>query len=327
MNRRGFTIVELLIVIVVIAILAAITIVAYNGIRDRAITASMQSELNQAAKKIESMKITNGTESYPATQTLAGVSASPGSTMTYYYNPTGNTYCIDIVQGNYSFVAHSSASTPAQGTCSIDTGLIAWWQLNNNTSDSSPNGNAGTGTALTSVSGQRGNANGAYSFSTGTSSYIDVPTAPAFAAPSQTFSFWVNPVAWTATTASVMLSKRNNGADGYFIAYVNGSNALTFDCGGTSQRWVTSFNPPLGQWSHVVLTCSNATGVALSVNGSPHSSRPTVNTAALSSAVNLRIGQDTGGAYTLNGTLDDVRIYDRILSSSEIQLLHAAGAR
>lgn len=30
--RRGFTIVELLIVIVVIAILAAITIVAYNGI-------------------------------------------------------------------------------------------------------------------------------------------------------------------------------------------------------------------------------------------------------------------------------------------------------
>jgi len=34
--RRGFTIVELLIVIVVIAILAAISIVAYNGIQARA---------------------------------------------------------------------------------------------------------------------------------------------------------------------------------------------------------------------------------------------------------------------------------------------------
>jgi prepilin-type N-terminal cleavage/methylation domain-containing protein len=34
--QRGFTIVELLIVIVIIAILAAITIVAYNGIQDRA---------------------------------------------------------------------------------------------------------------------------------------------------------------------------------------------------------------------------------------------------------------------------------------------------
>ena len=34
--RSGFTIVELLIVIVVIAILAAITIVAFNGIQERA---------------------------------------------------------------------------------------------------------------------------------------------------------------------------------------------------------------------------------------------------------------------------------------------------
>jgi prepilin-type N-terminal cleavage/methylation domain-containing protein len=34
--RQGFTIVELLIVVIVIAILAAITIVAYNGITNRA---------------------------------------------------------------------------------------------------------------------------------------------------------------------------------------------------------------------------------------------------------------------------------------------------
>lgn len=34
-DRRGFTIVELLIVIVVIGVLAAITIVAYNGVQDR----------------------------------------------------------------------------------------------------------------------------------------------------------------------------------------------------------------------------------------------------------------------------------------------------
>lgn len=35
-DKSGFTIVELLIVVVVIAILAAITIVAYNGIQNRA---------------------------------------------------------------------------------------------------------------------------------------------------------------------------------------------------------------------------------------------------------------------------------------------------
>ena len=49
----GFTIVELLIVVVVIAILAAITIVSYNGITSRANTASAQSAANTVIKKSE----------------------------------------------------------------------------------------------------------------------------------------------------------------------------------------------------------------------------------------------------------------------------------
>lgn len=61
----GFTIVELLIVIVVIGILAAITIVAYNGIQDRAKAARILSDVNQVAKKIEIYNATNG--SYPST--------------------------------------------------------------------------------------------------------------------------------------------------------------------------------------------------------------------------------------------------------------------
>lgn len=52
-NRSGFTIVELLIVIVVIAILAAISIVAYNGIQTRAKTSSAQSTANSVVKKAQ----------------------------------------------------------------------------------------------------------------------------------------------------------------------------------------------------------------------------------------------------------------------------------
>ena len=52
-NQKGFTIVELLIVIVVIAILAAITIVAYNGIQNRGKTAAGQSLANSIVKKAE----------------------------------------------------------------------------------------------------------------------------------------------------------------------------------------------------------------------------------------------------------------------------------
>lgn len=54
MNKKayGFTIVELLIVIVVIGILAAITIVAYNGVQKRANDAKMQSDLSELKKAV-----------------------------------------------------------------------------------------------------------------------------------------------------------------------------------------------------------------------------------------------------------------------------------
>jgi prepilin-type N-terminal cleavage/methylation domain-containing protein len=61
---RGFTIVELLIVIVVIAILAAITTVAYNGIQQRAQDAQADSGLNQIKKALELYHTDSG--SYPA---------------------------------------------------------------------------------------------------------------------------------------------------------------------------------------------------------------------------------------------------------------------
>jgi len=57
---RGFTIVELLIVIVVIAILAAISIVAYNGIQQRARDSERVQEITTIQKALELYQIDNG---------------------------------------------------------------------------------------------------------------------------------------------------------------------------------------------------------------------------------------------------------------------------
>ncbi|HTK39920.1 MAG TPA: prepilin-type N-terminal cleavage/methylation domain-containing protein [Patescibacteria group bacterium] len=66
LSKRGFTLVELLIVIVVIAILAAISIVAYNGVQNRGKAAAAQSLASQVAKKAEAWNTVEGTyPSYP----------------------------------------------------------------------------------------------------------------------------------------------------------------------------------------------------------------------------------------------------------------------
>lgn len=76
-SSQGFTIVELLIVVVIIAILAAITIVAYNGIQARAKTSSAQSTANMVAKKAEIYNTDDTTTGYPATlATLTGAAAT-----------------------------------------------------------------------------------------------------------------------------------------------------------------------------------------------------------------------------------------------------------
>ncbi len=62
-KQKGFTIVELLIVIVIIGILAAIVIVAYNGITNQANDTAVQNDLASAAKAFELYRVDTG--SYP----------------------------------------------------------------------------------------------------------------------------------------------------------------------------------------------------------------------------------------------------------------------
>ncbi len=59
-GARGFTIVELLIVIVVIAILAAISVVAYNGVQDRSRNSHTRSVVASWVKALEMYRVDHG---------------------------------------------------------------------------------------------------------------------------------------------------------------------------------------------------------------------------------------------------------------------------
>jgi len=114
-QKQGFTIVELLIVIVVIAILAAITIVAYNGIQNRAKQSAVQSRLSQANKKILTFAVTHS-DTYPADLAEAEIDNTDNG-LQYSVNNTVSpkTYGLTASNGTISYYVSNTSSTPTTG--------------------------------------------------------------------------------------------------------------------------------------------------------------------------------------------------------------------
>lgn len=91
-KRTGFTIVELLVVIVIIGILATITVVSYSGITKKAAEATLQADLANASKQLKVYKAENDAyptaidcSATPAAKTIC-LKASSGGTFTYSAN-------------------------------------------------------------------------------------------------------------------------------------------------------------------------------------------------------------------------------------------------
>jgi prepilin-type N-terminal cleavage/methylation domain-containing protein len=120
-KERGFTIVELLIVIVVIGILAAITIVAYNGVQNRAKASAGQEQANSIVKKFEALNAVKG--AYYSTNG-AGVT---GALMNTYANatPTASEAVVDAPAG---VIAATNATTSGlTGTTANNGNTVAVW--------------------------------------------------------------------------------------------------------------------------------------------------------------------------------------------------------
>ena len=118
-SSPAFTIVELLIVIVVIAILAAITIVAYNGIQDRARASAASSALSNAVKKIKYWQAEQDTTLAPASLALAGVSDTESTKYQYNFGqPAAADYCITVtISGVKSYKTSTSNTDVVLGGC------------------------------------------------------------------------------------------------------------------------------------------------------------------------------------------------------------------
>lgn len=113
--ERGFTIVELLIVVVVIAILAAISIVSYNGITTRANDSAAKAALSNVEKKAELYYAEfNG---YPATAT-----AFQSAGATYNIDASGVGSAAPTSANGKTMVQYVPCGTASTGTPAVHPG-------------------------------------------------------------------------------------------------------------------------------------------------------------------------------------------------------------
>lgn len=114
-TKSGFTIVELLIVIVVIGILAGIVIVAYNGVRDRAHNTAVQSDLKNLAQKLAIYRADHS--QYPAGGNASGSSTTfPGINFlptkdSYDTINTNLYYCTGNIDGKEAYVVRARSKS------------------------------------------------------------------------------------------------------------------------------------------------------------------------------------------------------------------------
>lgn len=219
-KQTGFTIVELLIVVVVIAILAAITIISYNGITNRAKNSVASSAAASASKKVQSYMVANA-DQVPGSLSDAGVSDSNGTTYQYGTNTSTvpQSYCVTAtVNGVSFFINNTTVSSPQPGACPGQgaNGAVAISNLVTNPSVETDRndwdfvGSGSNGMVIQPSRETTGGVNGS-SFAR-----LKITTAPTTAT---SLALWVSPVAQLPTTASAQYSAS---------LYIRSSHALSF---------------------------------------------------------------------------------------------------
>ncbi|WP_308467931.1 type IV pilin protein [Rathayibacter soli] len=124
-KQRGFSLVDLLIVIVVIAILAAITIIAHNGVTQKAHEVALQSDLSNGVAALEMSNATDGQcpGSAGDASNGQGLKSSTGYTFTYNVSSDGSSYGLQESGYGMTCVVTNTSTVPQLGYCSGTTSI------------------------------------------------------------------------------------------------------------------------------------------------------------------------------------------------------------
>ena len=125
MNRKGFTLIELLIVVVIIGILAAIAIPKFANTKQKAIVASMKSDLRNLVTAQEAF-FSDNNDYAGATVNGNQVNGVAGAGRVSFVPSTGNVLVLTYINASgWKATMTNPAVTGTPGTCGIYTGPAA----------------------------------------------------------------------------------------------------------------------------------------------------------------------------------------------------------
>jgi hypothetical protein len=295
---------------------------------------------NQCASN-KSVQLTNAHGTFSSADSVTAVFKGPFTAVSGTYNVklaidaivsqlasvTSSTQVSPIVQ----FVPGSATATSAGSSSPVSLpGLVGWWKFDGNVFDISGSGFNGT------VHGSAGYIPGKFGQAialSGTSNYLDVGNVGPASTAGMSVVFWVY-FNSTPTQYSAPLSKTNGGGGGvgeyqWAISGNEGSTNLAIQTSdahaSTGMACSISLTGKTGQWLHYAFvwsvdgsTCQSyengalATSESVTIHMDPSFNYP------------LMIGGPGYGGF-FDGALDDVRVYNRALSASEIQAIKTTG--
>ena len=202
------------------------------------------------------------------------------------------------------------------------TGLVGHWEMENDLTDSAPPANDANG-AVTPIydTGRIGDA----LVLDGSNQYATVPNSADLDITGPiTMAAWVKPD--VVGTQHLIKKATMNLVNGYELSLSSPGHVFTrFNQVASADTYridATSFYPTDGDtWIHVAATWDGTT-ITLYVNGAAEGTVDFAGPIATNDLA-LGIGAQADGTSKLNGSLDDVRLYNRALGDTEIAALYA----
>ena len=222
--------------------------------------------------------------------------------------------------------AGKCTNTPPPVCVNPPSDLVSWWPGDDNTNDIQSGNN---GTLINDATFAAGLVDEAFSFD-GAGDYVSVPdnTAWDFGMNDFTIDLWIR---FNQVKNSMFIHQQYDFGGGFEFYYQAGFGALVFNLSGFSNAIGRPWAPQANTWYHLAVTRTSG-AFRLYVNGNQLGSEQ-YNPNPVSDVFGiLRIGNyaggdtDIGGAYDVNGLIDEVEIFNRALSASEIQSIYNANS-